>query len=111
MNNVHILFHIKTVGTAFAVNFVAAVVGAEAVENGVILPFGIDFCNKLFVEIKVHFKSCKGFFGFGAVFMHCAVVVAVINNNQIKAVFINKLKSFFVDLFGSVINKILQIQK
>ena len=109
MNNIHVLFHVKTVGTAIAVNFVAAVVGAEAVEHAVILPLAVDFSDKLRIEIDILFKSGKGFGSFGAVLVHGAVIVAVIDNDEIKSVLVNKRKSLFVDLFGSIIYKVFHV--
>ena len=52
MNDIEVLFHIKTVCSAITVDFVTAVVGAEAVEDIVLLPIGVDFVADLPEESK-----------------------------------------------------------
>ena len=59
MNNIHILFHVKSVRAAAFVNFVTAVIGTEAEENIMILPAGIYLFRQLGIERNITVKGGK----------------------------------------------------
>ena len=107
MDYVHVLLHVQPVRAAAAVYFVAAMVGHKAIERVVLRPVLLYRVHKPAIESKVRLQRGNGLRRFGAEFVHCAVVIAVVNHHHVVAVLFYKLHGLCVYLVHGIVNIII----
>ena len=109
MDDVHVLRHVKSVASAAAVYLMAAVVGQEGAEPAATRPRFVGDIMELCVCRGVVGQSGEGFLAFGAVTVHGAVVVAVVDDHDIVFILAHDPLGMHIAFVGSLADYIVHI--
>ena len=99
MNDIEILFHIKTVRAATAIDLMASVIHCKANESVVIFPIILYKLNENTVGANVRAKLAERIMILRTKLVHTRVVVTVINNDKVVLDFegVNVVSNSFAD--------------